>query len=267
METVVNDMEKSSRVNKYRSLRESLKEDATLPKQDIQEHSDEIDDTKIPTLREYRMKQFIQEVKDYEGDQENELDGVKSELESKEIEEAIGKVRMTSGKGEQYNTRLDILNHIQSGAIKKVDKTPIVVPPQAEEVESSEEVLLEPVRETVKEKVEEPVVVETVPAEPVKHFKIFFEDDEDEVEEEETKETKPVFEEEKEEKRSLFKRHKVFEEEDEIDEVEDEVEDEEELEGEEEGSSITMKVLTGMIVVLSICLVALLGYIIKLFLF
>lgn len=258
METVVNDMEKSSRVNKYRSLRESLKEDATLPKQDIQEPSDEIDDTKIPTLREYRMKQFIQEVKDYEGDQENELDGVKSELESKEIEEAIGRVRMTSGKGEQYNTRLDILNHIQSGAIKKVDKTPIVVPP-VEEDEPVEEVLLEPVKETVEEKIAEPVVAEPVPVEPVKHFKIFFEDEEDE-----TKEVEPAFEEEeeKEEKRSLFKRHKVFEE-DEIDDIEDE----EELEGEEEGSSVTMKVLTGMIVVLSICLVALLGYIIKLFLF
>ena len=253
-------MEKSSRVNKYRSLRESLKEDATLPKQDIQEPSDEIDDTKIPTLREYRMKQFVQEVKDYEGDQENELDGVKSELESKEIEEAIGRVRMTSGKGEQYNTRLDILNHIQSGAIKKVDKTPIVVP-LVEEDEPEEEVLLEPVKEVVEEKTEEPVVVEPVPVEPVKHFKIFFEDEE---EEEETKEVEPAFEEEeeKEEKRSLFKRHKVFEE-DEIDDIEDE----EELEGEEEGSSVTMKVLTGMIVVLSICLVALLGYIIKLFLF
>lgn len=255
-------MEKSSRVNKYRSLRESLKEDATLPKQDIQEPSDEIDDTKIPTLREYRMKQFIQEVKDYEGDQENELDGVKSELESKEIEEAIGRVRMTSGKGEQYNTRLDILNHIQSGAIKKVDKTPIVVP-LVEEDEPVEEVLLEPVKETVEEKIEEPVVVEPAPVEPVKHFKIFFED-EDEEKEEETKEVEPAFEEEeeKEEKRSLFKRHKVFEE-DELDEIEDE----EELEDEEEGSSVTMKVLTGMIVVLSICLVVLLGYIIKLFLF
>lgn len=254
-------MEKSSRVNKYRSLRESLKEDATLPKQDIQEPNDEIDDTKIPTLREYRMKQFIQEVKAYEGDQENELDGVKSELESKEIEEAIGRVRMTSGKGEQYNTRLDILNHIQSGAIKKVDKTPIVVP-LVEEDEPVEEVLLEPVKETVEEKIEEPVVVEPAP-EPVKHFKIFFED-EDEEKEEETKEVEPAFEEEeeKEEKRSLFKRHKVFEE-DELDEIEDE----EELEDEEEGSSVTMKVLTGMIVVLSICLVVLLGYIIKLFLF
>lgn len=258
METVVNDMEKSSRVNKYRSLRESLKEDATLPKQDIQERSDEIDDTKIPTLREYRMKQFIQEVKDYEGDQENELDGVKSELESKEIEEAIGRVRMTSGKGEQYNTRLDILNHIQSGAIKKVDKTPIVVPPAEEE--ATEEVVLEPIKEAVEEKVEKPIAVEPAFEEPVKHFKIFFEDEEDE--EEDVKEAEPVFEEEeKEEKRSLFKRHKVFEE----DET-DEIEEEEELE-DEEGSSVTMKVLTGMIVVLSICLVALLGYIIKLFLF
>ncbi len=258
METVVNDMEKSSRVNKYRSLRESLKEDATLPKQDIQERSDEIDDTKIPTLREYRMKQFIQEVKDYEGDQENELDGVKSELESKEIEEAIGRVRMTSGKGEQYNTRLDILNHIQSGAIKKVDKTPIVVPPAEEE--AAEEVVLEPIKEAVEEKVENPIAVEPAFEEPVKHFKIFFEDEEDE--EEDVKEAEPVFEEEeKEEKRSLFKHHKVFEE----DET-DEIEDEEELE-DEEGSSVTMKVLTGMIVVLSICLVALLGYIIKLFLF
>ncbi|MFQ9924436.1 MAG: hypothetical protein ACLRVU_13035 [Beduini sp.] len=254
-------MEKSSRVNKYRSLRESLKEDATLPKQDIQEPSDEIDDTKIPTLREYRMKQFIQEVKDYEGDQENELDGVKSELESKEIEEAIGRVRMTSGKGQQYNTRLDILNHIQSGAIKKVDKTPIVVP-LVEEDEPAEEVLLEPVKETVEEKAEEPVVAEPTPVEPVKHFKIFFEDEDEE--EEDTKEVEPAFEEEEEkvEKRSLFKRHKVFEEDE-----SDEIEDEEELEGEEEGSSVTMKVLTGMIVVLSICLVALLGYIIKLFLF
>lgn len=251
-------MEKSSRVNKYRSLRESLKEDATLPKQDIQERSDEIDDTKIPTLREYRMKQFIQEVKDYEGDQENELDGVKSELESKEIEEAIGRVRMTSGKGEQYNTRLDILNHIQSGAIKKVDKTPIVVPPAEEE--ATEEVVLEPIKEAVEEKVEKPIAVEPAFEEPVKHFKIFFEDEEDE--EEDVKEAEPVFEEEeKEEKRSLFKRHKVFEE----DET-DEIEEEEELE-DEEGSSVTMKVLTGMIVVLSICLVALLGYIIKLFLF
>ncbi|WP_041138528.1 hypothetical protein [Beduini massiliensis] len=251
-------MEKSSRVNKYRSLRESLKEDATLPKQDIQERSDEIDDTKIPTLREYRMKQFIQEVKDYEGDQENELDGVKSELESKEIEEAIGRVRMTSGKGEQYNTRLDILNHIQSGAIKKVDKTPIVVPPAEEE--AAEEVVLEPIKEAVEEKVENPIAVEPAFEEPVKHFKIFFEDEEDE--EEDVKEAEPVFEEEeKEEKRSLFKHHKVFEE----DET-DEIEDEEELE-DEEGSSVTMKVLTGMIVVLSICLVALLGYIIKLFLF
>lgn len=253
METVVNDMEKSSRVNKYRSLRESLKEDATLPKQDIQDHSDEIDETKIPTLREYRMKQFVQEVKGYEDTQENELDGVKSELESKEIEEAIGKVRMVSGKGQQYNTRLDILNHIQAGSIKKVDKTPIVIPPVEELEPVEEEIIKEPIEDSVEEKIVEPVMSEEVPVEPVKHFKIFFEDEEEQVPEVETSV------EEVEEQPSIFKRHKVFEEE--------EIEEEEELEAQEEGSSVMMKVLTGMIVVLSICLVALLGYIIKLFLF
>ncbi len=243
-------MEKSSRVNKYRELRESLKEEATLPKQDIQEYNDEYDDSKIPTLREYRMKQYVEEVKGFE-EEGNELDGVKSELESKEIEKAISRVRMTSGKGEQYNTRLDILNHIQSGAMKKVDQTPIVVP-DVEDVK--EEILEEPIQEEI--------VEEVVGKEPVKHFKIFFEDDEDD------EEIQEKVEEVKEEKsHSIFKRHKMFEEDEMDDEEEIQFNNDEDDDEDEEGSSVMMKVLTGLIVLLSICLVGLIGYIIKLFLF
>ena len=59
-------MEKRSRVNKYRDLRESLKEDASLPKQTIQEESKTNDSQEdfIPTLHEYRMKQIMDETKE-----------------------------------------------------------------------------------------------------------------------------------------------------------------------------------------------------------
>lgn len=251
-------MERKSRVNKYRELRESIKEDASLPKQTFDHKEDDIDDTPIPTLHEYRMKQMIEETRELDSVKENELDGVKEELESKEIEDAINRVRMTSGKGQQYNTRLDILNHIQAGSVQKVDETPLVTP-----VEDNEE-------EIVVEK-----EVENKTPQPATHFKIFYEDEEEKTEEDnlEATQTFDTFSFEKQEatydedavmhSKSLFAG--LADDEDEEEEDEEDI-DIEEDEDEEEKTGIVEKVLTGLIVVLSICLVVLLIYIVTLFL-
>lgn len=248
-------MERKSRVNKFRDLRESLKDDASLPEQVIEEVIDE-DDTPIPTLREYRAKQFVQEVKESFTDDVSELEGITAELDSREVEEAISRVRMTSGKGQQYNTRLDILNHIQS-VVKRVDQAPIVYPDDEDD------------------EIEE-VVHNTEEIKPVKHMSIFFEEeDEDETKEIEIEEEpQEIFEEEIEEepkrKFSLFKKRTIEEEYDEDDEYEEEYleEDDDDYEDDEvEESTVLMKVLSGLIVVLSLCLVGLLVYIIKLFVF
>lgn len=250
---VVKNMEKRSRVNKYRELRESIKEDASLPKQNFHTEEDEYeDDTPIPTLREYRMKQMIEEVKELDNEKENELDKV--QIEDKEIEEAISRVRMTSGKGKQYNTRLDILNHIQANSVKKADESELVAPEEFvvqdfEVEEPKEEENISPELELKKE--EEPVV----------HFSSFLDKEEIEKDSDPTisDTIKPISKDDLEEADDSDSHHVVFEETE-----DDDIEDDED---EEQGSSIVMKILTGLIFVLSICLVALLIYIVKLFLF
>ena len=108
-------MEKMSRVKKYRDLRESLNDDATLPKQDIKKNEVEEDSFFIPTLKEYRQKQQTEKPVMFET---SEILADEIDQESIEnVEKAISKVRVTSGKGESYNTRLDILSQINSNSL------------------------------------------------------------------------------------------------------------------------------------------------------
>lgn len=211
-------MEKMSRVKKYRDLRESLNDDATLPKQEIKENDVEEDDFYIPTLKEYRQKQQTEKSVFFETSEilQNEID--QESIEN--IEKAISRVRVTSGKGDSYNTRLDILNQI-SGAPKK----------DSHEITSNSELEVEDNGfKTTSEFELEPII---------------FESDEDQFK---TEETKKIIQDTQNENESF---------------------DEEEFEEEntEEEPGIMMKVLTGLIVILTVCLVCLLVYLAKLFLF
>lgn len=211
-------MEKMSRVKKYRDLRESLNDDATLPKQEIKENDVEEDDFYIPTLKEYRQKQQTEKSVFFETSEilQNEID--QESIEN--IEKAISRVRVTSGKGDSYNTRLDILNQI-SGAPKK----------DSHEITSNTELEVEDNGfKTTSEFELEPII---------------FESDEDQFK---TEETKKIIQDTQNENESF---------------------DEEEFEEEntEEEPGIMMKVLTGLIVILTVCLVCLLVYLAKLFLF
>ena len=230
-------MEKRSRLNKYRDLRESLKEDASLPKQTIQEESKTNDSQEdfIPTLHEYRMKQIMDETKELA----NELDGVEEELDNKEIEEALHRVRLNSGKGQQYNTRLDILNHIQATNVETIDEQPLVEPDENFYVEEEKTVEIPVVKETVE------------PKEHLEETKVLTSKQQEQINEELERVEHPRFFYDNQEK--------------EQDQEEDDEDEDEEENG--ESTSVLMKVLTGIIVVLSICLVILLIYIIKIFLF
>lgn len=226
MQEVVIYMEKMSRVKKYRDLRESLNDDATLPKQDIKENEVEEDSFFIPTLKEYRQKQQTEKPVMFET---SEILADEIDQESIEnVEKAISKVRVTSGKGESYNTRLDILSQINSNSSKpKVEREKIVSNPGLKIDEDS-------------------------------GFELTSEFDFEPLSKEENESKKEVVQ-PKEEKKSKAKVQSLEVDEDDI-EINEETQDEEE-------PGIMMKVLTGLIVVLSICLVCLVGYIVKLFLF
>lgn len=105
-------MEKRSRVKKYKDLRDGMLDEAKLPRQNIAVEKTMEDDSVVPTLREYRLKQAIEESK--EEVQDNILDEISNNIVDKEIEDALHRVRANVGKSEAYNTRADILNNISS---------------------------------------------------------------------------------------------------------------------------------------------------------
>ncbi len=101
-------MSKMTRVKKYRDLRESICSDVTLPKQEIEYNKEE--KVEIPTVEEYREEQQNKKSVFFDTSEilQDEID-----YESIEnVEKALSKVRMNSGKDEAYNTRFDILNQI-----------------------------------------------------------------------------------------------------------------------------------------------------------
>lgn len=222
-------MEKMTRVKKYRELRESINEDATLPKQEIKDQDDMEDTFFIPTLKEYRLKQQKQANKSVFFETSEILQDEIDQESIENIEKAISKVRETSGKGESYNTRLDILNqlnkkHQQDSLSKtesKYDNNKIVSNPGTNIDENGFELTSE------------------FDFEPL------------------SKSTTNTKETNQQQEKQLEK--------EEVIEIKDEDDAEQSLSKEDPG--IMMKILTGLIVILSLCLIGLLVYIVKLFLF
>lgn len=97
-------MEKQTRVNKYKDLREEMKEEVAINRQAIETPVDEDDDflAFIPKTEKPHLEDTLMEPLSYETlKQDND-----------EIMHALNEAKVNVGK-EQYNTRLDILSKIK----------------------------------------------------------------------------------------------------------------------------------------------------------
>ena len=97
-------MEKQTRINKYKELREEMKEEVGIDRQIKPEKDEEEDDflSFLPKNEKKNIDDTLMEPLSYETlDQNNE-----------EVKMALNEAKVKIGK-EQYNTRLDILNKIK----------------------------------------------------------------------------------------------------------------------------------------------------------
>lgn len=97
-------MEKQTRINKYKELRDEMKEEVAIDRHAAFDSNDEDDDflSFLPQNREKEIDDTLMEPLSYETlKQDNE-----------EVKSALNEVKVNVGK-EQYNTRLDILNKIK----------------------------------------------------------------------------------------------------------------------------------------------------------
>lgn len=107
----------NSRVNKYRDLREGLKDEAGINRENIEET--------ISTVKEVEDDDFLQRINRSFEQQEKKVDDIHDTLteaktfdqmrqeSSEEINRALRSAKVSVGKEAQYNTRMDILNKIR----------------------------------------------------------------------------------------------------------------------------------------------------------
>ena len=97
-------MEKQTRINKYKELRDEMKEEVAIDRQVTYEQDDEDDDflSFLPQNHQKDIQDTLMEPLSYET--------LKSD--SEDIKSALNEAKTNMGK-EQYNTRLDILNKIK----------------------------------------------------------------------------------------------------------------------------------------------------------
>ena len=135
----------SSRVEKYRALRESLKDEAGINREIIMEDNDEVDDflSFIPQIIKPNFNDTLVELKPYKMIEDEKPESIVKALD--EVKTSVGR--------ENFNTRLDILNKIRGHhqdvvAVQEVAKT------------NDGGVLVKPLN--VKEDIKEPIVEEVV---------------------------------------------------------------------------------------------------------
>ncbi len=268
-------MARMSRMTKYKDLREGIKTDVvtsdsasvyTGQEKQVRDadyykrflNSDQVSQLEKPDTEDTLLESLT-------------LDSINSQVDE-ELERALSRVREEAGQ-EDFNTRMDILNKIRQ---TKMAQAAALTQEEVEEPEIEEEVELE----------EDDEEEEQASGYRFGLFKRRQEDDEIEDEQEDEQEDEEDEEEETSHRfRFGFKKRMAEVEED---EQEEELEEEEETprkfrfgskkrssdieedeleEGEEEENSTFIKVLNGVIIVLSLVLVALVGYIIKEFIF
>lgn len=263
-------MARMSRMTKYKDLREGIKTDVVTS-----------DSASVYTGQEKQVRDADYYKRFLNSDQVSQLekpdpedtllesltlDSINSQVDE-ELERALSRVREEAGQ-EDFNTRMDILNKIRQTKM-------------AQEAALTQEEIKEPEIEEV-ELEEDDEEEEQSSGYRFGLFKRRQEDDEIEDEQQDEQED----EEEETSHRFRFgfrKRMAEVEEDDEEEELEEEeaprkfrfgskkrsseIEEDELEEGEEEENSTFIKVLNGVIIVLSLILVALVGYIIKEFIF
>lgn len=97
-------MEKQTRINKYKTLRDEMKEEVAIDRQITVEQEDEEDDflSFLPQDHSKDIQDTLMEPLSYET----------LKPDNEEIKTALNEAKVNVGK-EQYNTRLDILNKIK----------------------------------------------------------------------------------------------------------------------------------------------------------
>lgn len=97
-------MEKQTRINKYKELRDEMKEEVAIDRQVTYEQDDEDDDflSFLPLNHQKDIQDTLMEPLSYET----------LKPDSEDIKSALNEAKTNMGK-EQYNTRLDILNKIK----------------------------------------------------------------------------------------------------------------------------------------------------------
>ena len=97
-------MEKHTRINKYKELRDEMKEEVAIDRQVTYEQDDEDDDflSFLPQNHQKDIQDTLMEPLSYET----------LKPDSEDIKSALNEAKTNMGK-EQYNTRLDILNKIK----------------------------------------------------------------------------------------------------------------------------------------------------------
>lgn len=97
-------MEKQTRINKYKELRDEMKEEVAIDRQMTYEQDDEEDDflAFLPQNQKKDIQDTLMEPLSYET----------LKPDNEDIKSALNEAKVNVGK-EQYNTRLDILNKIK----------------------------------------------------------------------------------------------------------------------------------------------------------
>lgn len=248
---VVKRMDKMSRIQKYKDLREQINDEVAIDRSKETQVVEEVEDDEF--LKEIQPKGHSDIVVDALSDDTLEgvtFDHLLGEEEEQAVDQALSRAKAYGGR--EFDTRMDIYNRIRKGAKAqpKVESKDPVEEPQPEKREEPEKkmtlleklAVLSPevdVEEEVKEILEHPEVSPT----PVKDVDI-------------TEETDIISLDE------LQKAQQVIQEE----EVEENIEEEIDEEDDEEPSKWT-KVLNGIIIVLVIMIVCLFGYLVKMMLF
>lgn len=238
-------MAKMSRMAKYKDLREGIKTDVVTS-----------DSASVYTKNEEVVRDADYYKNIVSSDQATQLESIGTEdtlMESitldtinsqvdEELERALSRVREEAGQ-EDFNTRMDILNKIRQ--TKMAQEAAVADEEELEEVED------EDIEEDDEDEEED----------TRRRFGLFkrHQDDDDDDEEEYEEDEEDDDDEQPRKRFGLFKRHQ--------DDDDDDDEYEEIEEDDEEENSKFIKVLNGIIVVLGLVLVALLGYIVKEFIF
>lgn len=98
-------MEKQTRINKYKDLRDEMKEEVAIDRHVFDEQNEDDDEflAFLPKQEEVNIEDTLMEPLSYET----------LNKDNDEVKQAINEAKLNVGK-DQYNTRLDILNKIKS---------------------------------------------------------------------------------------------------------------------------------------------------------